>query len=274
MTIKNIIKEYTPRLLGKSFSPVLDVELLLTKALKQNKEHLYKNPKKKLTSNQLNNFKKLFSRRLKGEPIAYLLGYQEFFKLKIQVDKNALIPRPETELLVEEVINYCKANKIKSIADIGTGSGAIIIALAKNLKADFYGTEISNKALEIAEENAKIHKANIKFYKGNLLEPIKDKNPEIIVANLPYLTNKELKNPTISYELQLALAGGKDGLNIFIDFFQQLKKYELEPKAIFLEIGFKQAQNLKNISKKYLPKYKTKVIKDLCGLDRIFIIYK
>jgi len=274
MTIKNLIKIHPQKLLTKSESPLLDTELLIAKALKQPKEYLYKNPRKKLTTNQLNNFKALFNRRLKGEPIAYILGYQEFFNLKFKVNKHVLIPRPETETLVEQVIKYTKKNKIKSIADIGTGSGAIIIALAKNLKSEFYSTEISDKALSIAKQNAKTHKVKINFYKGNLLEPLKNKKLDIITANLPYLTTQELKNPSIAEEPKLALDGGKDGLNIFIEFFQHLKQYKLKPKAIFLEIGYKQAQDLKKISKIYLPTYKHEIKKDLCGLDRILIINK
>ncbi|MFC1598954.1 peptide chain release factor N(5)-glutamine methyltransferase [Patescibacteria group bacterium] len=272
MTIKEIIIKYSANLIGKSASPILDIELLLAKTINQAKEYLYKNPDKKLTTKQLKFFLNLVERRSKGEPIAYILGYQEFFNLKLKVNKNVLIPRPETELLVEQVLEFTKTNKIKSIADIGTGSGAIIIALAKNLKAEFYGSDISSQALALAKENAKTHKVKIKFYKGNLLEPLKSDQLDIIVANLPYLTTKELNNPSIQHEPKLALAGGKDGLNIFIEFFQHLKQYNQRPKLILLEIGYKQAQSLKNISKIYLPKYKYKVKKDLCGLDRIAII--
>ncbi len=292
MNIKQILKNYSQKLKAKSSSPILDVELLLTKTLNKPKEYLYKYPNKKLTANQLKKFKKLFNRRVKGEPIAYILGYQEFYKLNFMVNKNVLIPRPETELLVKQVIKYCKSriSNLKSqisICDIGVGSGAIIIALAKNLKGQFYGTEISDQALSLAKKNAKIHNVKIKFFKGNLLEPliksqISDLRSQnsIITANIPYLdeTEKNLlpSSDTIGlkFEPKIAWYGGKDGLKYFNAFFEQIKKYNLKPKAIFLEIGHNQTTQIKKLARKTLPAYKIKVKKDLCGFDRVIIIKK
>jgi release factor glutamine methyltransferase len=296
MKIKDIISHFSPKIKKTSSSPILDIELLLTKVLNKPKEYLYEYPEKKLTARQFAKFKKLFNRRLKNEPIAYLLGHKEFYNLNLKVNKNVLIPRPETELLVESVINFCKTKTPKLynaktlIIEIGTGSGAIIIALAKNLKTQFFATEISASALKVAKQNAKTHKVKIKFLKGNLLEPIaKSHNSNllpshlvlrqagiihnsIIVANLPYLTAQELKNPTIRKEPKLALNGGPDGLKYFRQLFAQIQKYNLKPKAIFLEIGFNQATKIKKLTRQILPKFKFQVKKDLCGHDRIIII--
>lgn len=278
MKIKKIIAIYSSKL--KSSSPILDIELLLQKTTNKNKEYLYTYPDKQLTTKQLVKFKQLFKRRQKGEPIAYILGYQEFFNLKFKVNKNVLIPRPETEIIIEEVIKYSK-NKKLNFADIGVGSGAIIIALAKNTKnGKFYGTDISSKALNIAKQNAKKHKVKITFFKGNLLKPLKDIKIDIITANLPYLDKAE-KNllPSsdtrgLQFEPRIAWDGGDDGLKYYKEFFSQIKKINLKPKAIFLEIGHSQAKKIKKLAKKALSQYKFKVKKDLCGFDRIVIISK
>ena len=273
---------------------------MLTEILHKPKEYLYTYPDKKLTAKQLANFKKLFNRRNNGEPIAYILGYQEFFNLNFKVNPSVLIPRPETEILVEEVIKYYKSKiqNLKSeicIADIGVGSGAIIIALAKNIKkAEFWGAEISKKALQIAKQNAKTHgvfchtehsrsinkKPCVKFLKGHLLEPIKNKKINIITANLPYLDKKE-KNllPSsdtrgLKFEPKIAWDGGADGLKLFRTFFNQIQKFKLQPQAVFLEIGHKQAAAIKKLARQALPNYKFKVVKDLCGFDRLIIISK
>jgi release factor glutamine methyltransferase len=288
MTIKKIISIYSQKL--NSFSPVLDIELLLAKILNKNKEYLYTSPEKKLTDKQLANFKKLFKRRSKGEPIAYILGYQEFFNLKFKVNSNILIPRPETEILVESVIKYYKSQASANpkpqitICDIGTGSGAVIVALAKNIKnAKFYGTDISAKALNVAQQNAKTHQVKIKFCQGNLLEPLPQKLKSqssnlIITANLPYLDKQE-KNllpfsstASLKFEPKISWDGGTDGLKYFREFFTQIKELKLQPKAIFLEIGHQQAKPIKKIIPFTLTKYSVLIKKDLCGFDRILII--
>ncbi|MCX6744010.1 MAG: peptide chain release factor N(5)-glutamine methyltransferase [Candidatus Parcubacteria bacterium] len=286
MTISQLITYYSKLL--KSSSPVLDVELLLSQALNQSKEYLYTYPEKKLTASQLSKFKKLFARRLKGEPIAYIQGHKEFYGLNFKVTKNVLIPRPETEQLVEEALRFSKEHKILSLVEIGVGSGAVIISLAKNLpKAEFIGTDISDKAIAVAKKNAKFHKVKIHFFQGNLLKPLTEIinfqfliSNYIIAANLPYLDRKE-KNllPSsdtkgIKFEPKLAWDGGPDGLKYFREFFNQLHKYKLQPAAIFLEIGHNQAAKIIKLAKMSLPKYKTSVKNDLCGFDRLVIIYK
>jgi len=287
MNIKNIIAQYSAQLKKTSSSPILDIELLLTKILEKPKEFLFEYPEKNLTLKQFNKFQKLFKRRLKGEPIAYILGHKEFYGLDFKVNKNALIPRPETEILVEEALNYIKKEKARLIIEIGVGSGAIIIALAKNLPGQFYGTEISKQALAVAKQNTKRYKVKINFLQGNLLIPIiKLQNSDfvirnsIVVANLPYLDHKEenllpsSNTIGLKFEPKIAYDGGPDGLKYFRQLFAQIQKYNLKPQAIFLEIGHKQAQKIKNLAKQALPKYKFQVKKDLCGFDRVAEITK
>lgn len=294
MTIIQLITQYSKRL--KSSSPLLDIELLIAQALKIPKEYLYAHPEQNLTTKQLNNFTTLFKRRAKGEPIAYILGHKEFYRLDFKVNKNVLIPRPETEQLVDEVINFAKKRQPLAIFEIGVGSGAVIISLAKNLpKSQCLGTDISTKALTVAKQNAKLHgvfchpelsrridrKPYIKFYRGNLLKPISELKSfqfpisnYILVSNLPYLTTKQLNNTQLKFEPRQALNGGPDGLKYFREFFNQIHQYKLKPLAIFLEIGDTQGSKISKLAKLALPRYKIKIKKDLCGLDRIICITK
>lgn len=288
MTIAQAINQYAEKLKKTSASPQLDVEILLDKILNKTKEYLYAYPEKLLTTSQLINFKKNFNRRLKGEPIAYIVGHKEFYGLDFIVNKNVLSPRPETELLVEETLGFCAKKKFLAVIEIGVGSGAIIISLAKKLnKTQFYATDISASALKTAGQNALKHRVKINFKRGDLLEPIiKLPNSDfiihnsIIVANLPYVETKGknlLASPetrSLKYEPQIALYGGIDGLKYFRLFFNQLAKFNLQPTAIFLEIGYNQAKALKNLIKLNLPGYKFQVKKDLCGFDRLIILNK
>ncbi|MDD5043464.1 MAG: peptide chain release factor N(5)-glutamine methyltransferase [Patescibacteria group bacterium] len=287
MTIKQALKKYATELKKFSYSPVLDTEVLLQFILKKDRVFLYAHPEIKLSVSQAKKLKKLAARAKKHEPIAYLVGEQEFYKLNFKVNKDVLIPRPETETLVEEAINYIKKYKLKSIADIGTGSGAIIVSIAKNTDLkNYYATDISASTLKIARQNAGRHglEKQITFLQGDLLELIHNSTfvpssgrgkfliPNsnfIIVANLPYLNKKEMAFPGLKYEPRGALDGGPDGLDKFREFFAQLKLLKCQPQIIILEIGWKQAARLK----KLVPKnYRVQIKKDLCGRERVMVL--
>jgi release factor glutamine methyltransferase len=151
-----------------------DVEILLAFVLKKPKEFLYAHPEKKLTAAQLAHFKKLITRRAKHEPIAYITNQKEFFGLNFYVDKNVLIPRPETETLVEATISNIKypISNSQTIVDIGAGSGCVAVSLAKRFpNAKIFATEISSGAMKVARKNARHHKAAVIFFRGNLISP-------------------------------------------------------------------------------------------------------
>jgi len=292
---------------AKITTALLDAEVLLAFVLKKPKEFLYTHPEYKLTGRQMAQLKQLVNRRGKGEPVAYLRNTKEFYGLDFYVDKRVLIPRPETELLVEAVIlslrgvpplDHTQGGTTKqsrlphpdavrvcndkcTIADIGTGSGCIIIALAKalhetwNIKhKTFCATDISRSALDVARKNARKHKVKMKFYHGDLLEPIKNKKIDIIAANLPYLDNyyKSSKNPDLKFEPKIALEGFQQGLAVYEKLFKQTASLRHKPKIIICEIGPTQAKKMKKLIKKYLPKSKLKIKKDLAGLDRVCLI--
>jgi len=265
---------------------------------------LYQNPTYNLQPTTYNFYKNLIARRKKHEPIAYLTHHKEFFGLDFWVDRNVLIPRPETELLVEEgLLNIKnKISKIKNtnekckniinIIDVGTGSGCIIIAIAKKLKIKnkklkikFYATDISKKALKVANKNAKFHKVDnkIRFLHGDLLKPffkIQDLKSKIqnliIVANLPYLTSKIYHlSPSLHYEPKIALDGGKNSLNLYRRFFKQLSVLiSIKPASIctIIEIDPTQTEKIKQLARKYLSNYQISIKKDLAGRNRVVLI--
>jgi release factor glutamine methyltransferase len=278
---------------------LLDLELIISRVIKKPREFVLAHPEHKVIANCELRIANYVKRRISGEPLAYIFGEKEFYGLNFKVNKNVLVPRPETELLVEEALYLASRNsQSATLIDVGTGSGCIIITLAKQLKnSKFFAIDISKPALKIAHQNAKLHKVNkqIKFLQSNLLESIIKKiknkkliidNPEhsglIIVSNLPYLTPTQIKNsPTIRSEPKLALIAGRDGLKYYRKLFNQIKNLQatspeysgLQAKiSVLCEIDPSQNLKIKKIIKKNLPQVKIKIKKDLCGLNRLVIV--
>lgn len=268
---------------SKSFSPSLDAEILLAFALKKPKEFLCAHFEKKLTAAQFSKFKKLIARRAKHEPVAYITGQKYFYGLNFFIDKNVLIPRPETETLVEEILKSKIVNHKSAIIDVGTGSGAIAVSLAKNLtNSKIFATEISKKALTVAKKNAHQNKTKITFLHGNLFELFlksKIKNPKslTIVANLPYLATRQWQKtqPEIKkYEPRQALDGGTDGLKYYREILQQIEllatNHPLSITSLF-EIDPSQKNPITKLIKRRFPVAKIEIKKDLAGRDRVVV---
>ena len=285
MTIQKTLISAIKKLRNKNITLAhLDAEVILSYILKKPRGYLLANQEKKITSNQLKKFHALISRRQNGIPIPYLTNHREFYGLDFFVDKRVMIPRPETELLIEEVIKRARLiqntinHKPIIIADIGTGSGCIAVTLTKYLPdAKIYAVDISEKALAIAKINAKNHKVSkrIKFLKGELLFPLgrlrsSDRNIDILVANLPYLTQDELAN--VPYEPKQALYGGKLGLEIIERLLMQAPKYLKPVGKIFLEISPMQTKALEYVVEQQLPGRKVEFKKDLAGRDRVAVL--
>ncbi|MDD4332872.1 MAG: peptide chain release factor N(5)-glutamine methyltransferase [Patescibacteria group bacterium] len=276
-------------------NPHYEAEILLSHILNKPREYILTHSEKKLSLKQISKFNRLVKKRSKGEPTAYLIGYKYFYGNKYLVNKNVLIPRPETELLIDETAHLAShISRRLNLIDIGTGSGNIIISLAKKFSSghpkisfNFFGLDISLNALRIAKQNAKLNKVQnkIKFIQGNLLKPILDnpkylnnsKNPNdlIIIANLPYLTPEQIKkSASIKYEPKLALQAGSDGLKYYYKLFQQIKKLQslYAVRYILCEIDPGQNTKIKKLIKKELPHAKLKIKKDLAGLNRLVIL--
>ena len=214
---------------------------------------------------------------LKKYPIQYLIGYVNFYGYNINVNENVLIPRPETEFLVDKVIKYSKKifnNKI-DILDIGTGSGAIGIVLSKEIDSNVTCTDISKSALEVAKENARINKANINLLESDIFGIIKGKF-DIIVSNPPYISeDEEIEDSVRLYEPHKALYASEDGLYFYKRILKEAKSYLKEKFIIAFEIGFNQGKKVEEIAKKYFSESNIIIEKDLSGKDRyVFIINK
>jgi len=265
----------------------LDAELILAHVLNKSREHIVTYPELKLTRGQANNYSFAINRRLNCEPVAYITGHKNFYGLKFIVNKDVLVPRPETELMVDEIIKLANNEKQATIVDVGTGSGCIITALAKNLKSIFkyYAIDFSLPALKIAENNAEKNniKHRITFFNGNLLEPVLDRNLLLadskifIAANLPYLTPAQINSsPSISQEPELALVAGDDGLKYYRQLFKQIARLKKNHRDIsihiFCEIDPSQTESISKLISDELNTDKFEIKKDLAGLDRLVVI--
>jgi len=259
----------------------LEAEILLAFSLNKSKEWIIAHDDFKLSSDDVKEFHELWTRFLQGEPVAYLIKKKEFFALDFYVDKRVLIPRPETELLVSEVLDISRSSqfankKVVRVVDVGTGCSAISVSLSKNSSnLNVYATEISESACEVARKNILDLDAKVDLRCGNLLEPVKGIDFDIIVANLPYIGTEKynfVESNVAKYEPDIALYGGSDGLNLYRKLFGQIVDYGMNPSYILGEFGFLHADILKEDVAKYFPKARYIVKQDLSGLDRNFII--
>lgn len=210
----------------------------------------------------------------KSKPKQYIQGWTEFYKLKFKVNKDVLIPRPETELLVDEVLEFLKNNpRSHTVLDLGTGSGAIAVSIAKNNDTKIVASDISPKALKVAKLNAKLHgvEDKITFISSNLLAKIKTR-PDIIVTNLPYIPTERiayLDSSVKDFEPFIALNGGDDGFELYRKLFAQIVKKGWKPKLIIGEIDYTQGELAVLEAQKYFPKALVEVKKDLAHMQRI-----
>ncbi len=284
MTIKDALKKYSN----------LETELLLSCVLGKSKEFLFMAPGRKLSSFQVKSLSSMVKRREKAEPIAYILGYKDFCGLRFKVDRNVLIPRPETEQIVESVKLKVESLRQKNIRvlDVGTGSGCIIVSLAHMWATrmtlaprkghpcvEFYASDISHQALKVAKQNAKVHfhtrlyeGKKIKFIQSDLLEKVRVE-PDIIIANLPYgwrgVRNRfSSVKDGLRFEPQGALYAGEKGLGLIKKLLVQIAARKKQPKFIYLEFDPRQKKALAVIIKKYLPKAGAEFHKDFNNMWR------
>src|SRR2546421_4331104 len=265
-------------------APRLDAQVLLGYVLNVDRARLYAYPEGLLTPQQEEQFHLLLERRKRGEPVAYLVDHKEFFGLDFLVDKRVLIPRPETELLVEVALNSIRAmldaGQTPLVADIGTGSGAIPSALAvqEPRLPYLYATDISAEALEVARLNCQRHSVEqrVRLLHADLLSPLPEP-VDVLTANLPYVGTEEmaLLTPDVrDYEPHVALYSGTHGLDLLQRFFtaaQQSGKLK-EHALLLLEIGYQQREPLKRLLSKLWPQAAVTFAKDYAGWDRLLKI--
>ena len=279
MNIENILNEGINILQkNKIANPQLDSEILLSNLIKRDKKHIILNPKEILNSKQLGKFKSLIERRKKGEPIAYLINKKEFWKDEFFVNKDVLIPRPDTELIIEQVLKIYSKDEQLQVLDIGTGSGCILLSILKE-RPNFYGTgiDISKKSIKVSKINAKqLNLINrVKFIHSSV-DNFNFGKYDLIVSNPPYielLNIKYLEKDVVNFEPKLALSGGFDGFSKIRKVISKASILIKKNGKFILEIGFNQKNKVKKILKEE-GFYINKAIKDYGNNDRCIISTK
>ena len=279
MNIENILIEGTNTLKQSGVSnPQLDCEILLSNSINKDKKYIILNPKQILNDGQLSDFKSLIEKRKKGEPIAYLINKKEFWNNEFFVNKDVLIPRPDTELIVEEVLKIYSKNTHLQVLDIGTGSGCILLSILKERKY-FYGTgiDISKKSINVSKFNAKkLNLVNrIKFFHSSV-DNFNAGKYDLIVSNPPYIelvSLKYLEKDIVNFEPKLALSGGFDGFSKIRKVINKANCLIKKNGKFILEIGFNQKNKVKEILKQE-GFYINKAVRDYGNNDRCIISTK
>lgn len=273
MTLKQALSQSRGLLAASDIEDAaLESELLLRHVLKISRVQLYLDLSRELSPKQEETFWRLVKCRLNGEPTAYITGHREFYGFDFYVAPDVLVPRPESELLVEKALNLAHHRNISTIAEIGTGCGAIAISLALNLpEAKIYATDISAPALKVALFNCQKHgvASRICLLQGDMLDPLPEP-VDLIVANLPYVRESELP-PTgpVSFEPILALNGGPEGLEKIHQLCQQAGS-KLSPRGcLLLEIGQGQGKTVTSSLCSLFPSARIEVASDLSGMERV-----
>lgn len=283
MRIREVLQEAVEKLkaVGKA-TPLLDAEVLLCHVLHMDRLYLYIHRDREITEEQIKAYGRLIEKRLDGVPVQYLIHRQEFMGLEFYVEEGVLIPRPDTEILVEAVIRWVQAAGGQEpifIADLGTGSGAISVSLAYYLQhAYIYSVDVSPKALAMGRENAKIHgvEQRIEFLRGDLFEPFQGERfmgtLDVLVSNPPYIPRKEipcLQPEVAKYEPKLALDGGEDGLDFYRRIVGEAYLFLKNRGLIALEVGHDQADAVKKMMEERKNYTEIQKIRDFGGIERV-----
>jgi release factor glutamine methyltransferase len=277
LRLAEVLKSVRRRLSRSSDTAGLDAQVLLAHLIGKSRAWVLAHTEESLDKNTAVHLEKAVQRLEKGEPLPYVLGRWEFFGLNFIVSPAVLIPRPETELLVETAIKWLKTSQDGRVLDVGTGSGCIAAAIAVNLPGVYItAVDLSREALLVASKNIKYHAVEDRVFllQSDLLTPVASQY-ELICANLPYIREETLVNLKVSrQEPALALAGGEDGLTLIRRLFAQAAE-RLRPAGMLLaEIEAGQREAALKLADHYFPGTKTDVLKDLAGNDRLLKIEK
>ncbi len=273
MNIQSALLDGRSQLTPHSPTPELDARLLLEHLLDVPYSYLVVHHDQPLTAEQEQQYRQLLQRAEQQEPIPYLIGCAPFFDFDLHVTPAVLIPRPETEQLVETAVTWARQHNAQTAVDVGTGSGCIAIALARFLpEVQVTAVDISPAALAVAQQNAQqLAPDRIQFQQSDLLQAVAGP-VDLIVANLPYVTTGEwqsLADGVKLHEPALALDGGEDGLELIRRLLEQAVTRLHPNAAIFLEIGWQQGQSAQALAQRYFPEASVTVLPDYAGHDRI-----
>lgn len=259
-----------------SDTPDLDAQLLLSEILGRTRTWILAHPESELESTSFQTFQRDLARCEAGEALPYVLGWWEFYGRRFQLNPEVLIPRPETELLIEEALAFLTSYPDRSmVADVGTGCGCIAVTLAAEMpNLNIVATDLEGGALHIARNNAHDHQVlpRVRFVQADLLSPVKA-TFDLICANLPYIPSEDLIDLVVARrEPRTALDGGEDGLQVIDRLMAQIQN-NLTPRGrILLEIGADQAEAVQTIAQKAMPSSAVKILQDLAGRDRLLVI--
>ncbi len=275
MTLKQALSRAREILIADTIEDAsLESELLLRHTLNISRVQLYQDLDCELSSKQEETFWNLIKRRLTHEPTAYIIGHREFYGLDFHVNPSVLIPRPESELLVEKTLSLAQSRNMSTVADIGTGCGAIAISLALNLpQTKIYATDISASALEVTLINCQKHGVvnRIHLLQGDMLNPLPEP-VDLIVANLPYVKESEIDAD--GFEPTLALSGGADGLKKIHQLCQQVNSKLHSTGYLLLEIGQGQEEAVITLLRSLFPLAEIEAESDLSGIDRVVSLHQ
>ncbi len=272
LRIGDVLQNAKQQLADASPSASLDAQMLLAEVTGLTRAQILAYPERELTTEQVERYAALIARRAQGEPVAYLLGRKPFYDRELIVTPDVLIPRPETELLLEWALEIADQEGVTSVVDVGTGSGALAVTFAA-LRPDItvYATDISPAALAVARRNAEDQQAKVTFFEGDLLQPLieRDLRVDLVLANLPYIARDEVPTLEVSrYEPVLALDGGPDGLDLIRRLVEQAPHACTPGATLLLEIGADQGEALQAFDQ--LPQVENaQVRRDYAGLDRL-----
>ena len=279
MNIKDLVNSGVKILKENNIkNPILDTEIILSSIIKKERDYIILNETYQINQLLINKFYNFINRRKIGEPISYIVESKYFWNNCFYVNKDVLIPRPDTEHIVEEVLKLVRVNSRKSVLDIGAGSGCILLSILKERKLlTGYGIDISKKSINVCKINAKRLKVNnrAKFYVSDIDKFFLGKY-DIAVSNPPYINTSKIKyleKDVYKFEPRLALDGGVDGFSEITKVVSKTKDLLKKNGLFILEIGFKQKEKVIEILNKK-GFYIKKIIKDYAGIDRCIISYK
>lgn len=255
-----------------------EIEIFLRLVLDRDSAWILAHEDEEISQNAFEKLTQAVKDRISGKPIAYITGEQPFLGWTFKSDKRALIPRPETEQLTELVVREIRQDKLEHgrFLEIGTGAGVIAISLKKYFPhSDVTATDISDEALELAEENAKRLKVSVNFIESDLFQEVNEEKYDLIVANLPYVPSQKLafvSDQILDWEPMIAIDAGDDGLKYLVPFIKELPKYLNEDGIVALEFWHTHGEPVKELIAQALPNHQVSIEKDLAGFDRYALI--
>jgi release factor glutamine methyltransferase len=276
VTVDEALRLGTTRLATCSSSPRLDSEVLLAHTLGLARSALLAHLSDDLPPLPLHRYELAIERRSQGEPVAYITGHKEFYGLDLRITPDVLVPRPETEHVVDACLGAMPTGEISQLADIGTGSGAILVAVGtQRPQVTLFGTDISSSAIEVARANCEQHGLGprTQLYVGDLLEPLVGYSFDVIAANLPYVPPGEADPEVATWEPEIAVfGGGEDGTGVIREFLKQAPAFLRPGGRVVIEIAHSQGEVVSTLARLAFPKASIQLRQDLAGYDRIVVI--